>query len=62
VRRILLPEPGRMPATFAEHQAIHRAIAAHKPAAAVKAMRRHLDRVLRELEVFEKRHPNFFSS
>jgi DNA-binding GntR family transcriptional regulator len=61
VRRILLPEPGRMPATFEEHRAIHAAIAAGKPGAAAKAMRRHLHRVLRELELFERSHPDYFS-
>jgi DNA-binding GntR family transcriptional regulator len=62
VRRILLPEPGRAPATLREHEAIYRMIAGHKPAAAAQAMRKHLDRVLSELEGFEKRHPNFFST
>jgi DNA-binding GntR family transcriptional regulator len=33
-----------------------------KPEAAGQAMRKHLDRALRELETFEKRHPSFFSS
>jgi DNA-binding GntR family transcriptional regulator len=62
VRRLLLPEPGRMPATFAEHHAIHAAIAARDAPAARDAMRRHLDRVLSELELFEERHPNFFAA
>jgi len=60
-RRLLLPEPGRMPATLKEHQAIYRTIADHDPAAAARAMNTHLDRVLRELEVFQERHPNFFT-
>jgi DNA-binding GntR family transcriptional regulator len=62
VRRILLPEPGRAPATLGEHEAIYRMIVGRKPTAAAQAMRKHLDRVLSELEAFEKRHPNFFSS
>jgi GntR family transcriptional regulator, rspAB operon transcriptional repressor len=62
VRRTLLPEPGRMDATFAEHQAIHRAVAARKPEAASRAMGDHLDRVLRELQSFVARHPGFFES
>jgi GntR family transcriptional regulator, rspAB operon transcriptional repressor len=37
-------------------------IAGHKPAAAAQAMRKRLDRALSELEGFEKRHPNFFST
>jgi GntR family transcriptional regulator, rspAB operon transcriptional repressor len=61
VRRILLPEPGRASATLKEHQAIFQMIAARKPEAAAQAMRKHLDRVLRELENFERRHPSFFS-
>lgn len=60
-RRLLLPEPGRMSATLKEHQAIYRTIADRKPAAAARAMRTHLGRVLRELEVFQERHPNFFT-
>jgi GntR family transcriptional regulator, rspAB operon transcriptional repressor len=60
-RRLLLPEPGRMPATLKEHQEIYRTIADRDAAAAARAMRTHLDRVLRELEVFQERHPNFFT-
>jgi DNA-binding GntR family transcriptional regulator len=62
VRRILLPEPGRASGTLREHEAIYRMIVQRKPAAAADAMRKHLDRVLSELETFEKRHPNFFAS
>ncbi len=61
-RRMLLPAPGRMNATFAEHQAIYAAIAAHKPDQARKAMRAHLDRVLQELEGFVALHPDFFEA
>jgi GntR family transcriptional regulator, rspAB operon transcriptional repressor len=60
-RRLLLPEPGRMPATYEEHRAIYRMIAAGKGESAGQAMRKHLNRVLGELEVFAKRHPNFFT-
>lgn len=62
VRRTLLPEPGRMERTFAEHQAIYRAIAAREPDAARLAMERHLNQVLRELEIFVIRHPGFFEA
>jgi GntR family transcriptional regulator, rspAB operon transcriptional repressor len=62
VRRLLLPEPGRMAATLAEHRAIHEAIAARKPAAASRTMRRHLDVVARGLVAFERDHPDFFGS
>ena len=62
VRRTLLPEPGRMERTFAEHQEIYRAIAAREPDAAREAMERHLNQVLRELEIFVTRHPGFFEA
>jgi DNA-binding GntR family transcriptional regulator len=60
VRRLLLPEPGRMAATLAEHQAVHQAIVACKPAAADRAMRRHLAVVVDRLVAFEHDHPDFF--
>ena len=60
VRRTLLPEPGRMKGTLAEHQAILRAIAERDPERAAAAMRAHLGRVLRELEAFVERHPGYF--
>lgn len=50
-----------MPATLKEHQEIYRTIADRDAVAAARAMRTHLDRVLRELEVFQERHPNFFT-
>jgi GntR family transcriptional regulator, rspAB operon transcriptional repressor len=62
VRRTLLPEPGRMNRTFAEHQEIYRAIAAREPDAASKAMGHHLNQVLHELEMFVARHPGFFET
>jgi len=60
VRRTLLPEPGRMERTFAEHQEIYRAMAARRPDEARDAMGRHLDQVLSHLETFVTRHPGFF--
>ncbi len=60
VRRLLLPEPGRMTTTLAEHRAIMEAIEARKPAAAGRAMRRHLDVVIERLEAYERKHPEFF--
>jgi DNA-binding GntR family transcriptional regulator len=62
VRRTLLPEPGRMVRTFGEHQEIYRALASREPEAAREAMGRHLDQVLRELEIFVTRHPGFFEA
>jgi len=60
VRRTLLPEPGRPQGTFQEHEAIFRAIAAHKADQAKSEMANHLDRVARELHSFVARHPGFF--
>jgi DNA-binding FadR family transcriptional regulator len=41
--------PGRAQASFDEHTEIVEAIAAHDPAAAERAMRRHLQRVAKAL-------------
>ena len=60
-RRMLLPEPGRLQGTFEEHRNIYRMIAARKTEGAGRAMRKHLDRVLGELETFARQHPNFFT-
>ena len=60
VRRTLLPKPGRMQETFAEHEAIYQAIAAHETDRARGEMANHLDRVACELQVFVARHPDFF--
>ena len=62
VRRLLLPEPGRMAATLDEHRAIETAIERHKPRAAEQAMRRHLDVVMERLTNFERDHPDFFGA
>jgi DNA-binding GntR family transcriptional regulator len=60
VRRLLLPEPGRMHATLAEHRAIMDAIERRRPAEAGRAMRRHLDVVIERLTAYERLHPEFF--
>jgi DNA-binding GntR family transcriptional regulator len=60
VRRLLLPEPGRIAATLAEHRAVHAAIEARKAAAAGRAMRRHLAVVMAGLVAFERDHQDFF--
>jgi GntR family transcriptional regulator, rspAB operon transcriptional repressor len=62
VRRLLLPEAGRMAATLAEHRTIGEAIASSKPSAAGRAMRRHLAVVMDRLTAFEREHPDFFGS
>jgi DNA-binding FadR family transcriptional regulator len=46
--------------TFAEHEAIYQAIAAHAPDRARGEMANHLDRVTCELQAFAARHPDFF--
>jgi len=60
VRRLLLPEPGRMGSTLAEHRAIADAIAARRAKAAGQAMHGHLDAVLDRLIAFERGQPDFF--
>jgi GntR family transcriptional regulator, rspAB operon transcriptional repressor len=62
VRRTLLPKPGRMRETFAEHEAIYQAIAAQEADRARQEMADHLDRVARELQAFVARHPDFFEA
>ncbi len=60
VRRTLLPAPGRMQQTFAEHEAIYQAIGSHDADRARGEMAKHLDRVASELQTFVARHPDFF--
>lgn len=62
VRRTLLPAPGRIRGTYAEHRAIFEAIAERRPERAAESMQAHLGSVLRELENFVPRHPGFFES
>lgn len=60
VRRLLLPQPGRMESTLAEHRAIVGALADRDVRGAERAMRRHLQTVLDNLVAFERDHPDFF--
>ncbi len=62
VRRVLLPKPGRVQETFAEHEAIYQAIAAHQVDRARQEMANHLDRVTSELQPFVTTHPDFFEA
>jgi DNA-binding GntR family transcriptional regulator len=55
--RLFLCTPQRQASTFAEHQAIVAALAAHDPAAAARAMEHHLDVVMSELVEFAASHP-----
>lgn len=60
VRRLLLPEPGRMEDTLAEHRSIADALARRDARKAEQAMRRHVQTVLERLVAFERVHPDFF--
>jgi DNA-binding GntR family transcriptional regulator len=60
VRRLLLPEPGRMENTLAEHRAVLDAVASRRPRQAQRAMAAHIDIVVERLTAFEKQHPDFF--
>ena len=62
VRRLLLPEPGRMESTLGEHQAILHAVRRQDVRGAERAMKAHLDTVLQSLVAFEKTHPDFFGT
>jgi DNA-binding GntR family transcriptional regulator len=62
IRLTLLPERGRINSTFEEHTAIYHMIAGRDIVGARDAMGLHLDRVLRELEEFAQRHPDFFEA
>ncbi len=61
-RQLLLPEPGRMEDTLAEHQAIVDALAARDPQAARAATRRHLRQLIKFLEPLEQAHPEWFET
>lgn len=60
-RQLLLPAPGRLRATLAEHQAIVAALQARDPAAARAATRLHLSRLLTALEPLARSRPDLFS-
>ena len=60
-RQLILPAPGRVQATLAEHQAILTAIEARDPAAARAATMRHLRQLMTYLEPLTPTHPQFFA-
>jgi DNA-binding GntR family transcriptional regulator len=60
-RRLILPRPGRMAETLAEHQAIVAALAARDGAAAREATRHHLRQVLTLLEPLALSRPDLFA-
>lgn len=55
--RLFMCTPTRQSATYAEHQEIVAALSARRPQAAARAMQRHLDAVMTELEDVAEAHP-----
>ena len=60
-RQLILPVPGRVQATLAEHQAILSALEARDPVAARKAVQSHLRQLIRYLEPLERDRPDLFN-
>ncbi len=59
-RQLILPAPGRVQATYAEHQAIIAGIEAHDPQAACAATRLHLGKLIGFLEPLALSRPDLF--
>jgi GntR family transcriptional regulator, rspAB operon transcriptional repressor len=57
----LLPMPGRIAATLAEHQDILAALEARDADAAGRAISRHLGQLIRFLEPLERDRPELFA-
>ena len=60
-RQLILPAPGRVEATLAEHQAIVAALEARDAARAQSAMRHHLSQLLTLLEPLADSRPDLFA-
>lgn len=60
-RMLLLPTPGRIAETLAEHQAILSAILAGDELAAQGAMRRHLRQLMPRIELLKQEKPHLFN-
>lgn len=60
-RQLILPAPGRVQTTLAEHQAIIAAIESRDPAAARAATQSHLRQLMTFLEPLTQIHPEFFA-
>ena len=60
-RQLLLPVPGRVVATLAEHRAIVAALEARDAGAARYAVRHHLRQLLTFIEPLERRYPDLFN-
>lgn len=59
-RQLILPVPGRVQATLAEHQAILAALEARDPVEARAAVQRHLRQLITYLEPLERDRPELF--
>ena len=59
-RQLILPQPGRVAATLAEHLAIMAAIEARDPVAAREATRLHLGKLIGILEPLAQNRPDLF--
>ena len=59
-RQLILPKPGRIEATLAEHRAIVAAIEARDPVAAREATRVHLGKLIGILEPLAQKRPDLF--
>ena len=60
-RQLILPVPGRVQATLAEHATILAALEARDPAAAGDAIRAHLRQLVTYLEPLERDRPDLFN-
>lgn len=60
-RQLILPVPGRVQATLAEHQAILAALEARDPVAARAAVQDHLRQLITYLEPLERERPDLFN-
>ncbi len=60
-RQLILPVPGRVAATLAEHQTILTALEARDPVAARSAVQAHLRQLITYLEPLERDRPELFS-
>lgn len=60
-RQLILPVPGRVQATLAEHQAILAALEARDPLAARTAVQHHLRQLVTYLEPLERERPDLFN-
>lgn len=60
-RMLLLPTPGRIAETFAEHRAVFEAISNRDEQASQDAMRTHLGQLMPRIEQLEQQNPELFN-